>query len=122
MSKLLSKKTNEITDLNFSYNALNVVRDKEVAMNFLDKLKEFLHSSNVITHLEISGMNIGDNCLELLPIIKSNSSLRVVHLSNNMISKDTKKFMFNNLAQDHAEEKRQIKKSRIKLINNNDNF
>ena len=98
MKMLLDRKCTETTDLNLSYNALNINRDKEDSIIFLEKLKEFLHASEVITHLELSGMNIGDACLELLPIIKSNSSLRIVHLSNNLITKETKRFMFNNLA------------------------
>jgi len=95
---LLSRKTTEIVDLNLSYNALNIAKEKKDALSFLEKLKEFLHSSEVITHLELSGMNIGEHCLDLFPVFKENSSLRIVHLSNNTISKDTKKFMFNNLA------------------------
>ena len=47
-------------------------------------------------------MNIGEHVLQILPEIKDNNHLRIVHLSNNLISKETKKFMFNQLMQDFA--------------------
>jgi hypothetical protein len=41
----------------------------------------------------------------LMPVIYK-SSLRVIHLNNNAISKDTKRFIFNSLMQDFTETKR----------------
>jgi len=109
MEVLLERKTAEICDLNLSYNALNLNAKEgselEDGKVFILKLKQFLSTSEKLTHLELSGMNIGENVLQILPEIKANNHLRIVHLSNNLISKETKKFMFNQLMQDFSSAK-----------------
>ena len=85
----------------------------------METLKEYLSKSEKITHLELSGMQIGESVLELLPEIKKSRTLRVVHFSNNLISKETKKFMFNTLMQDFAAAKHSQRQScPIKTLNN----
>ena len=60
MEVIVDRKMQEICDLNLSYNALNLAAkdggECEDAKIFFEKLKEFLHKSDAITHLELSGM------------------------------------------------------------------
>jgi len=60
MTVLLESKRNEITDLNLSYNALNVNREKEDSLKFMELLATFIRTSRSITHLDLSGMQLGD--------------------------------------------------------------
>jgi hypothetical protein len=102
-----TERIREINDLNLSYNALNKYREEKDFLNFIDLTKEFLSSSKAMTHLDLSGMQIGEHVIELMPVIYT-SALRVIHLNNNAITKDNKRFIFNTLNQDFSQSKKAV--------------
>ena len=123
MTVILESKRNELTDLNLSYNALNVNREKEDSLKFMEVLATFIRTSRTITHLDLSGMQLGDQILTILPEIQKSSSLKVVHLSNNLLTKETKRFIFNTVMCDFATAKREQKPGYpVEVISNKDNY
>lgn len=56
-----------------------------------------MHENNYLTHLDISGMNLGDGLADLIETFQNSSVLDVVHLSDNCISESVKQLMFNSL-------------------------
>ena len=50
-------------------------------------------------HLDLAGMQLGNDIEQLIPAIQFSQSLLVVHLSNNSTSKEHFEYMFNILEQ-----------------------
>ncbi len=50
-------------------------------------------------HLDLAGMQLGNDIEQLIPAIQFSQSLLVVHLSNNSTSKEQLEYMFNILEQ-----------------------
>jgi len=64
-----SNRWKEINDLNISYNALNVHREEKDFHKFIEMLKEYLRTTRALTHLDVSGMQIGEYVKGLMPVI-----------------------------------------------------
>jgi hypothetical protein len=52
-----------------------------------------------LQHLDLAGMQLGNDIEQLIPAIQFSQSLLVVHLSNNSTSKEQLEYMFNILEQ-----------------------
>jgi hypothetical protein len=115
MSVLHEKHLNYITDLNLSYNLLETDPLKrspdcllsQSSQDFLQDLTQFVEESRCITHLDISGMQMGTKALDLVKQLSTSDCLRVVHLNNNMISYEVKKYISNMLIADYGNLKKE---------------
>jgi Ran GTPase-activating protein (RanGAP) involved in mRNA processing and transport len=77
------------------------------SLELLNELSLFVEESPCLTHLDISGMQMGSRAQELVRKFANSDSLRVVHLNNNMISYEVKKFISNMILTDYGDLKKE---------------
>ena len=124
LAVLTAKYSKTVTDLNLSYNILETDLTKrspavllsDSSLAFCEDLITYVQTSTRIVHLDISGMQMGAKALDLVQEFSTSDSLRVVHLNNNMISYETKKFISNYLLSDYGN----LKKERKTNVNLNE--
>jgi Ran GTPase-activating protein (RanGAP) involved in mRNA processing and transport len=75
-----------IRSLNLSYNQL---RNDEASDSFIELMSEYLKVTDILNHLDLSGMNFnGDQMREITEYICNSPNLLGVHLNDNGIARD----------------------------------
>ena len=72
-----------LTDINIAYNTLDAIGQEAESQSVVNHLIKFIHYSRVISHLDLSGLNLAHLSEQMIQPIRDSKSLCIVHLSNN---------------------------------------
>jgi len=66
-------------------------------------IAKFLSCNNVLQHLDLTGCEFKDEILKVIDQIVASQSLLAVHLSDNKISNEAKKIIYDKFELNHSE-------------------